>query len=115
MYAFHEGKYSFNHTKFSPSLVVLKSFWLRIVSFSQTSPVPKHGRDKILAEARRLLIPGGTLAVVDIYTDFTPPLSILLGEPYEMKYQQNIQKHLRTIEGFRCLNVSYPVTLVCGH
>lgn len=45
---------------------------------------PKHGRENILKEAHRLLQPGGTLAVVDICTDYTPSESMLAGEPYGM-------------------------------
>lgn len=43
---------------------------------------PKTGRDRILREAARLLGPGGTLAVIDICTDYTPSKSMLAGEPY---------------------------------
>jgi ubiquinone/menaquinone biosynthesis C-methylase UbiE len=43
---------------------------------------PKEGRDRILQEAYRVLQPGGTLAVVDICTDYTPSDSMLAGEPY---------------------------------
>jgi len=45
---------------------------------------PKHGRENILREAHRLLQPGGTLAVIDICTDYTPSKSMLAGEPYGM-------------------------------
>lgn len=43
---------------------------------------PSHGRQNILKEAHRLLQPGGTLAVIDICTDYTPSKSMLAGEPY---------------------------------
>lgn len=43
---------------------------------------PKQGREKILKEAHRLLQPGGTLAVIDICTDYKPSKSMLAGEPY---------------------------------
>lgn len=61
---------------------------------------PKVGRARILSEARRLLHPGGTLAVVDISPNYGPSKAMLAGEPYVIEYQQNIQKQLRTFQGF---------------
>lgn len=43
---------------------------------------PLNGRQRILEEARRLLSPGGVLAVIDIATDYEPSESMLAGEPY---------------------------------
>ena len=43
---------------------------------------PHSGRQKILKEAHRVLAPGGTLAVVDISTEYTPSETMLSGEPY---------------------------------
>jgi ubiquinone/menaquinone biosynthesis C-methylase UbiE len=43
---------------------------------------PKEGRARILQEAYRVLKPGGTVAVVDICTDYKPSDSMLAGEPY---------------------------------
>jgi ubiquinone/menaquinone biosynthesis C-methylase UbiE len=43
---------------------------------------PNNGRQRILQEVRRLLSPGGVLAVIDISTDYTPSASMLAGEPY---------------------------------
>jgi ubiquinone/menaquinone biosynthesis C-methylase UbiE len=61
---------------------------------------PLQGRDKILKEARRLLSPGGVLAVVDISTSYTPSASMLLGEPYVQEYQRNIHRQLANVAGF---------------
>jgi ubiquinone/menaquinone biosynthesis C-methylase UbiE len=61
---------------------------------------PHVGRDKILKEARRLLSPGGILAVVDISTEYTPSPTMLQGEPYVQEYQRNIHRQLANIQGF---------------
>jgi ubiquinone/menaquinone biosynthesis C-methylase UbiE len=61
---------------------------------------PAAGRAKILREARRLLHPGGTLAVVDIATDYTPSPHMLAGEPYVQEYQKNIHRQLSQLKGF---------------
>ena len=61
---------------------------------------PHQGREKILKEARRLLTPGGVLAVVDISTEYTPSPNMLLGEPYVQEYQRNIHRQLANIPGF---------------
>lgn len=62
---------------------------------------PKIGREKILKEAKRLLVPGGTLAIVDISTEYKPSEIMLQGEPYVTEYQKNIQRELLTASGFR--------------
>ena len=64
---------------------------------------PLRGRDNILKEARRLLSPGGVLAVIDISTDFVPSKAMLQGEPYVQEYQQNIDRQLQRIRGFQQL------------
>lgn len=73
---------------------------------------PSHGRHNILKEAHRLLQPGGTLAVIDICTDYTPSKSMLAGEPYVLEYQKNIHRQLRTFRGFA--EVTYK-TVVPNH
>lgn len=62
---------------------------------------PSTGRDKILKEARRLLSPGGVLAVIDISADYEPSKTMLQGEPYVQEYQQNINRQLQSIGGFK--------------
>jgi ubiquinone/menaquinone biosynthesis C-methylase UbiE len=73
---------------------------------------PREGREKILQEARRLLQPGGTLAIVDISTDYEPSPSMLMGEPYVLEYQRTIHHQLQQAEGFR---LSEFKSLVPGH
>jgi ubiquinone/menaquinone biosynthesis C-methylase UbiE len=73
---------------------------------------PKEGRSAILKEARRLLKTGGTLAVVDISTDYQPSPSMLMGEPYVQEYQANIHYQLKQFAGFN--QVRYE-TLIPNH
>lgn len=73
---------------------------------------PKKGREQIIKEARRLLAPGGVLAIVDISADYEPSPNMLAGEPYVIEYQQNMSTQLRRMKGF--LRPSYK-TLVPGH
>lgn len=61
---------------------------------------PMEGRAKIIQEARRLLSPGGVLAVIDIAAEYVPSESMLKGEPYVQEYQQNIHEQLQRIQGF---------------
>merc|ERR1712224_982300 len=74
---------------------------------------PFLGRYRILREARRLLREGGTLAVVDISSEYRPSRTMLAGEPYVVEYQKNIDRQLRPFRGFpqSGLRTSFPVTL----
>ncbi|GKY94305.1 hypothetical protein MPSEU_000396300 [Mayamaea pseudoterrestris] len=74
---------------------------------------PEAGRQRMLQEARRLLAPGGTLAIVDISHDYVPSESMLAGEPYILEYQQNIHSQLQRLRGFCHQSPSYK-TLVPG-
>lgn len=66
--------------------------------------IPKSARSRILREARRLLAPGGTLAVVDISPEgYSPSPSMLAGEPYVLEYQQNINRQIKRFRGFHDL------------
>jgi ubiquinone/menaquinone biosynthesis C-methylase UbiE len=61
---------------------------------------PHQGRHNILKEARRILSPGGILAVIDISTQYQPSPHMLRGEPYVQEYQNNIHRQLTNIAGF---------------
>jgi 2-polyprenyl-3-methyl-5-hydroxy-6-metoxy-1,4-benzoquinol methylase len=76
-----------------------KSFDLVTIMYA-FHEAPMEGREKMLREARRLLNAGGTLAVIDISTDYKPSPSMLLGEPYVLEYQSNIQSQLTNLKGF---------------
>jgi len=66
--------------------------------------IPKSARYRILREARRLLAPGGTLAIVDINpTDYVPSASMLAGEPYVLEYKKNIERQIERFQGFHDL------------
>jgi ubiquinone/menaquinone biosynthesis C-methylase UbiE len=62
---------------------------------------PQEGRAKIIQEARRLLSPGGVLAIIDIAAEYVPSKSMLKGEPYVQEYQRNIHQQLQSIQGFQ--------------
>ena len=106
----------FNHLSFSQAnaedtKLPGKSFDLVTIMYA-FHEAPMAGRSKMLREARRLLQPGGTLAVVDIATDYTPSASMLAGEPYVKEYQQNIHRQLSKFSGFQSFEYK---TLVPGH
>lgn len=61
---------------------------------------PRVGRRNMLSEARRVLKPGGTLAVVDIDVNYEPSKSMLQGEPYILEYQKNIHSQMQAFAGF---------------
>lgn len=75
--------------------------------------IPTDARYRILRECRRLLKPGGMLAVVDINpNEYVPSDTMLSGEPYVLEYQQKIQEQLEKIPGF---NNREEVNVVPGH
>merc|ERR1712224_407467 len=73
---------------------------------------PFLGRYRILRAARRLLREGGTLAVVDISSEYRPSRTMLAGEPYVVEYQKNIERQLKTFQGFSDIRVE---DFVPGH
>jgi ubiquinone/menaquinone biosynthesis C-methylase UbiE len=94
----------FCHTRFARSnaentMLPAESFDLVTIMYG-FHEVPKAGRQAMLQEARRLLTPGGTLAVIDISVDYKPSASMLRGEPYVTEYQQNIHNQIFSSEGF---------------
>ena len=93
------GQLSFKKANAEDTRLPGRSFDLVTVMYA-FHEAPAQGRDKIIKEARRLLQPGGTLAVVDISADYTPSKSMLAGEPYVKEYQQNIHRQLKKFKGF---------------
>jgi ubiquinone/menaquinone biosynthesis C-methylase UbiE len=87
------------------------SFDLVTVMYS-LHEAPRQGRDRILREARRLLQPGGILALLDLSTDYKPSDHMLAGEPYVLEYQANIQRQLQSVKGF---SKAVYKTIVPGH
>jgi hypothetical protein len=73
---------------------------------------PYIGRQRILSEVRRLLHSGGTLALIDIASDYIPSKNMLAGEPYVQEYQKNIHHQLNSLTGFS--KVVYK-TIIPGH
>jgi ubiquinone/menaquinone biosynthesis C-methylase UbiE len=61
---------------------------------------PYLGRYRMLCEARRLLAPGGTLAVIDISPKYEPSTTMLAGEPYVLEYKKNIHSQMSNVLGF---------------
>ena len=56
--------------------------------------VPQQGRAALLAEAKRVLRPGGLLMVLDIAQEYSPSPAMAEGEPYVWGYMRNIKRDL---------------------
>ena len=69
---------------------------------------PQAGRKSILAEAKRLLKPGGTLVICDIAREYTPSATMKSGEPYIDGYLANVEDDIRSA-GFKSVAVSQPI------
>jgi len=69
---------------------------------------PQAGRRSILAEAKRLLKPGGTLVICDIAREYTPSPTMKSGEPYIDGYLANVEDDIRST-GFKSVAVSQPI------
>jgi len=88
-----------------------KSFDLVTVMYA-FHEAPSVGREKILAEARRLLHKGGVLALLDISPDYQASETMLAGEPYVLEYQKNINRQLQMVKGFTKAKFK---TIIPGH
>ena len=60
--------------------------------------VPYHGRQEILDEVYRLLVPGGILNVMDIRLNYKPNKAMLSGEPYLLDYLNTFDKQIKNHE-----------------
>lgn len=69
---------------------------------------PQVGRKRILAEAKRLLKPGGTLVVLDICRDYEPSPMMLVGEPYIKGYLRDFGRDVRAA-GFGKIECAQPI------
>jgi len=69
---------------------------------------PQAGRKSILAEAQRLLKPGGTLVICDIAREYTPSATMKSGEPYIDGYLANVEEDILSA-GFKSVSVSQPI------
>jgi len=69
---------------------------------------PQSGRKSILAEAKRLLKPGGTLVICDIAREYSPSATMKSGEPYIDGYLANVENDIRSA-GFKSVAVSQPI------
>ena len=69
---------------------------------------PRDGRRAILAEARRLLAPGGALLLLDLARGYAPSAQMLAGEPYVEGYLRHIEEDVRDA-GFEDVTVEQPI------
>jgi ubiquinone/menaquinone biosynthesis C-methylase UbiE len=74
--------------------------------------VPRLARNRIASEARRILVDGGQLAIIDIASDYDPSPAMLSGEPYVLEYKKNIHQQMESLPGF--VDYTYQ-TIVPGH
>lgn len=79
-----------------------KSKFDLVTIFYAFHEIPYSARSRIIRESRRLLKPGGKLAIIDICpTNYVPSPSMLAGEPYILEYQKNIERQLERFQGFQ--------------
>lgn len=99
MKATNNGTVRYARSNAEDTKLPTKSFDLVTIMYA-FHEAPEGGRKRIIEEARRLLDTGGTLCVVDISTEYKPPESMLLGEPYVLEYQKHIHQQLSNFKGF---------------
>jgi len=69
---------------------------------------PQVARKSILAEAKRLLRPGGSLMICDIAREYEPSATMKSGEPYIDGYLENVEDDIRSA-GFSTVQVTQPI------